>query len=85
MMLEARNRWTTTNCNVIGAYSRVYCYVLSIWIMLDLVGRILVLIHSKECILVERLFGPRKYVGGSKNALETLGYVFTGLWGVSGL
>ena len=38
MMPEAGNWRTTMNCNVIGAYPRVYCYFLGIWIMLDLVG-----------------------------------------------
>ena len=69
------------NCNVIGAYPRVYCYFLGIWIMLDLVG-----LHFSPYSLNIMYLGWTpfwKYVGSRRNALELLGNVFTGLWGVS--
>ena len=81
---RARNRRTTMNCNVIGAYPRVYCFFLGIWIILELVG-----LHfspySFNIMYFRHFFGPRKYVRSHTNALEILGNNFSGLWGVSGL
>ena len=66
-----------------------YCFLFRRFMMvkdlLDPCLPILDLIHRIDVLQLNLCFWPRKYVGSHGNVLEILGYVFTGLWGVSGL